>query len=594
MTQPPYQGQPQQPYQAPQQPAQASAPPQQPFGQGAPGPRPHPLSGVPWSDYVRDGAAALLLLASLAMPWDASHDATDRIEVVLLTLLSVLSLSAMYLHRTAVIPASVRPETVALGRALANAPYALVVVIYAVIDLVQAFRNDGSVQGLGMAAGFGLAGALLAAAPRSSELAIAADQRALAELWRRVVLGVGAAALAWAALATLSLLLRIWTGPFPLAEYLGAAQVTILLFDPLLVIASLAALTLPALKRSAAGRVAAITASALYMGACVIDLLSGWEIQGAFETAGFSVPFAISVLALGAAQLAAPVRLAMTPTAGAALYLPGAAYLLLGFAVFASANVGIALIGLAVGGGASGPLVAVIVLWAAASAALFAARATLRRDPLGMRTAVTTLLGGVALLGVIVLILQAQDSLSGATQRTDLVVLLGVPIAVGVLLFVPPSVRAYYAGAAPTSAAGSPAAASPAPYAQPVPYSQPAPAAQATPYAPQAGVAQPATYAHPAPAAAPAPAASSPAPAAAAPTPPPAPTAPPAPPVDPALVAAVEHPMTDAATLHRIAAEAPWLRSRVAAHPQAYPDLLAWLGALGDPEIDAALARRGR
>jgi hypothetical protein len=31
----------------------------------------------------------------------------------------------------------------------------------------------------------------------------------------------------------------------------------------------------------------------------------------------------------------------------------------------------------------------------------------------------------------------------------------------------------------------------------------------------------------------------------------------------------------------------------LAANPSTYPDLLHWLGQLGDPAIDSALARRG-
>lgn len=512
---------------------------QQPHPLSSPA-RPHPFAGVPWSDYVRDAAAAVLLLGSLAMPWDAAHGASDRVEVVLVTLVSVLSLSAMYLHRTAVIPATVRPGTVALARALASAPYALVVTVYVAIDLVQALRNDGSVQGVGMAAAFGLAGAVLAAAPRASELALSEDPRAVSERWRRVVLAVGGVAVGWAALATLALLVRMWSGPFPLAEHLGAAQLLLLLVDPALVIASLVVLTLPAVRRSASGRVAAITASALYLGACVIDLLSGWEIQGGLETAGFSVPLATSVLALGAAYLAAPVRTAMVPAHGAALYLPAAAHVMLGFAVFGAVNVVAGLIGLLVAGAVTGALAAVLVLWAAACAALLAARAVLRRDPLGGRQAVMTLAGGVMTLGAIVLVIQALGGLAGMTQRSDLVILVGVPLALAVLLYAPPSVREYYTAA---------------------------------PAAPAAPAATPSTAPRPAAAAA-------------------VPQVPQVPYVDPALMAAVEHPLTDAATLHRIAAEAPWLRARVAAHPNAYPDLLAWLGALGDPAIDAALARR--
>ena len=36
----------------------------------------------------------------------------------------------------------------------------------------------------------------------------------------------------------------------------------------------------------------------------------------------------------------------------------------------------------------------------------------------------------------------------------------------------------------------------------------------------------------------------------------------------------------------------PQARAAAASNPQAYPGMLEWLGQLGDPEVDAALARR--
>ena len=69
-------------------------------GAGDPGEAPEqgagtlsPFAGIPVSDFVRDGVAAVLLLVSFALPWDYSHRASDKIEVVLLTILSLLSLA---------------------------------------------------------------------------------------------------------------------------------------------------------------------------------------------------------------------------------------------------------------------------------------------------------------------------------------------------------------------------------------------------------------------------------------------------------------------------------------------------------------------
>src|SRR5665648_199799 len=59
----------------------------------------HPFAGVTAGDYLRDVAAALLLLISLAIRWDFGNDATGRIDVVLITILSVFSLAVPYMAR---------------------------------------------------------------------------------------------------------------------------------------------------------------------------------------------------------------------------------------------------------------------------------------------------------------------------------------------------------------------------------------------------------------------------------------------------------------------------------------------------------------
>jgi hypothetical protein len=51
---------------------------------------------------------------------------------------------------------------------------------------------------------------------------------------------------------------------------------------------------------------------------------------------------------------------------------------------------------------------------------------------------------------------------------------------------------------------------------------------------------------------------------------------------------------TSAVRLREIASTVPEARAAVASNPKAYPDLLTWLGNLGDPEVDEALQRRQR
>lgn len=60
---------------------------------------------------------------------------------------------------------------------------------------------------------------------------------------------------------------------------------------------------------------------------------------------------------------------------------------------------------------------------------------------------------------------------------------------------------------------------------------------------------------------------------------------------DPASRAA--DPVTSHEELYELASDHPELRPLIAENPNTYPDLVDWLASLGDPEIDAALRRRG-
>ncbi|WP_336707843.1 DsbA family protein [Oerskovia sp. USHLN155] len=57
---------------------------------------------------------------------------------------------------------------------------------------------------------------------------------------------------------------------------------------------------------------------------------------------------------------------------------------------------------------------------------------------------------------------------------------------------------------------------------------------------------------------------------------------------------AAQDPAAPPTVLAQVAAEHPDLRPHVAVHPGAYPELLSWLAAWGDPAVDAALAARAR
>ena len=63
-------------------------------------------------------------------------------------------------------------------------------------------------------------------------------------------------------------------------------------------------------------------------------------------------------------------------------------------------------------------------------------------------------------------------------------------------------------------------------------------------------------------------------------------------PVDEALIAEASNPATSLARLQEIAASHPEARAAIAGNPSTYPDLLTWLGQLGDPAVNEALRQR--
>jgi hypothetical protein len=154
--------------------------------------QPNPFSAIPVGDYVRDGLAALSLITSLFMIWQYDPNsggqtgsvAAARIDVILITLVSLLSLGITYLWRAGVFGPTWDYTKTQNLRLLANAPYAILVIVYLVIEVFAR-------QGLGPAVAFGLAGAILAAQPRRAELADGDTMRDR----RWVVIAVGIAGL---------------------------------------------------------------------------------------------------------------------------------------------------------------------------------------------------------------------------------------------------------------------------------------------------------------------------------------------------------------------------------------------------------------
>lgn len=156
-------------------------------------PRPNPFKGIPVADFVRDGVAALLLFLSLALWVTAGEKVGDSYHfvVIIVTVVSVLTLALPYLARGGVFPPSWSVHRTRLARLLGNAPYAAVTLVYVVLDV---FKVEEYNFGVGTAFALGLAGAVLAAQPRQSEMGPEHLDLSAPRLWRTVTLAVAALA----------------------------------------------------------------------------------------------------------------------------------------------------------------------------------------------------------------------------------------------------------------------------------------------------------------------------------------------------------------------------------------------------------------
>jgi hypothetical protein len=121
-----------------------------------------PFEGAPVRDVVRDVVAAVALLVALPLPWDVLRRGSDLLWVVLATVLALVVVAAPYAQRAGALSGGWEKLAEPRSRLIGLAPYGLVALLYLVLDVI---RSAADIGGVGAGLALGLAGAMLAAAP---------------------------------------------------------------------------------------------------------------------------------------------------------------------------------------------------------------------------------------------------------------------------------------------------------------------------------------------------------------------------------------------------------------------------------------------
>ena len=593
--------------------------------------RPSPFAGVPVSDYVRDGAAVLLLLISLFVPWlvdlrsyGSSGDvAATRVDVLLVTLISILSVGVSYLWRAGVFGPRMGYRRIQDIRVLANLPYVLVALVYLLLSMVSGNSFGSGFGYLDNAMAYGLAGAVLAAQPRRAELGRGPGEYARDRRWTIVLVALMGVAVFAVFVQIVRLLVTV--AGFG-GSYAAGNWTTYALCQSLAGLVSVGLLALVAVKVYRGSDVWRYAGLVLGAGTAFIALLelTGLDLASLGYVAtgpGFSLLF---WMVAGAVVSAPSIQRQTQHTAPSAadrtavlkpLFL--VTVVLAGLlAVVSAAGLVHSLVrdfdGIAVW--ATSLFFALLIV-----AAALAAPRLVNRDARSVYVTGSVFAGGVFVLSLVLMItwavtagsdarLGAWDPLPTWTAGTVAAVLAWtVPFGILAALWLNKSSRDYFKSLPTNGSAGLGFTFEGVPGRPPVQTqpafvpSGPAEHATATPGEPAttATATEPATAttAEPATAAAAEPATATTATATPADqwqSPSPVQTAPaPQGTADPdaALLAEAADPATPLVRLQELATH-PRARVAVAANPSAYPDLLTWLGQLGDPAVDEALSRR--
>ncbi|WP_341579354.1 hypothetical protein [Microbacterium schleiferi] len=518
---------------------------------------PSPLSSIPVSDWVRDAVAVALLLVSLALPWSLSFSsggllgdsftstAATRVDVLLITILSVLSVAVTVLARAGALGTGLTPGRTAALRAALNAPYAILVVVYMVLDAVSAgevAQYLGVGSGLGAAVTVGLAGALFAATPRLHEIR---DPLSGGRLARAGVVGVFAVLAVMALTMLIGFILLLLAMPWQaISGWDAAAAIVALLLQD-------AALALPAvlvLRRSpTAPRIAGSVGIAVVAG-IIISALTGFELGGTLSSlhgGGYILVWfgAYAALLTSPALLASmtalpPLNTWFLTARQALVTLTTVSTILAAFAVIALVTDPSSAIGFSVG---------ILLSQVLAAGVALVARIHLVGAPQTSRTIVLCLMAAVAVGEIVALVLSAvSPRYSGLSLEPVLyLALLGLPAVVAYALVAPREVREYFGTFAPPAA----------PMAYQYDADQYRVAAPAAPAPPATNAAAPASSAD-------------------------------------YYAARAADPLTPAEELYQYTSD-PSLWPSLAANPALYPELVTWLASTGDPHVLAVLRSRG-
>lgn len=421
-----------------------------------------PFASLTTRDYVTDAVAAVLLLVSLSLTWrlpDLTLQSGSEVAWALpATLLALAALALPYLARLGAFPRSWSVHTTKRWRLLLTAPFALATLAQIVLDAIPGDR----IEGVGVAVAVGLAGAVLAASPRSSEVGpreVDPSGARFGETVARVLTFVAlAGVLAW--------LVYFIVGWTQLAERtqdrLGGLSWMAL---TLVAVLALTAIVLIPLVRGALGRAGDWRRVLITVGVAAVVLFfvqdSTANLFAKFETIrtwrfeGFPViatGFALMLLPGAAAALAAPAVArarrngdeagSWFRTARTALGFHAAVTLLLTVAAISALVI--------VDDLAVAPQVTHVVILLASGVLALAAASALRKDVVERRGTVLVLTVLAAVAGITAMSqVSGNDGVTAAPVNVltlgYLLVALALPLLVVIALTAPSAVRAFFA-----------------------------------------------------------------------------------------------------------------------------------------------------